>query len=133
MNLINLSFGGIMQHKELTHTIIGCAMKVHNVLGSGFPEIIYQRALTIEFNKSKLNFTRESELPIIYDDVEIGSRRIDFFVEGKILVEIKAISKLEDIHLCQVMNYCEVFELPFGLLINFGGRSLEFKRIYKKN
>lgn len=85
-----------MQHEELTHTIIGCAMKVHTVLGSGFQEVIYQRALSIEMNKQNLSFGREIEMTIFYDEVEIGTRRVDFFVEGKIMVELKAVSNLND-------------------------------------
>lgn len=119
-----------MLHEELTHKIIGCAMKVHSTLGSGFQEVFYQRALDIEMRKQRLDFTREQEMIVFYDGIEIGTRRVDFFVEGKIMVELKAVSKLDDLHLAQAMNYLEAYNLPVGLLINFGSRSMEFKRVY---
>lgn len=119
-----------MQHADLTHKIIGCAMKVHSTLGSGFQEVIYQRAMDIEMAKQGLAFGRETEMTIYYDSIEIGTRRVDFFVEEKIMVELKAISSLDDQHLAQAMNYLEAYHLPVGLLINFGSRSMEFKRVY---
>ena len=122
-----------MKYEELTHRIIGAAMKVHSTLGNGFQEVIYQRALTIEMRKQNLNFQREMAIPIYYDDTKIGSRRVDFFVEDKIMVELKALVKLEEVHLAQAMNYCQAFGLPLGLLINFGAKSLEFKRVYNLN
>lgn len=122
-----------MKHEDLTHKIIGSAMQVHTALGSGFQEVIYQRAMVIEMEKQGLNFQREMEMSIYYDGKSIGTRRVDFFVEDTIMVELKAVSKLEDIHLAQAMNYCQAYNLPIGLLINFGGRSLEFKRVYNVN
>ena len=122
-----------MKHELLTHKVIGCAMKVHSVLGNGFQEVIYQRALVIEFKKQKLEFVREMEIPIYYDAIEIGTRRVDFFVEGIIMVELKALIMLEDVHMAQAMNYCQAYNLPIALLINFGAKSLEFKRIYNVN
>lgn len=119
-----------MIHGELTHRIIGCAMEVHKILGAGFQEVIYQRALGIEMSKQGLEFQREMEMIIFYDEIEIGTRRVDFFVEDIIMVELKALSKLEDAHLNQAMNYCQAYSLPIGLLINFGTKSLEFKRVY---
>lgn len=119
-----------MKHQDLTYKIIGCAMKVHSTLGSGFQEVIYQRALSVEMGKSSIEFSRELDMDIFYDDVHIGTRRVDFFVEDQVMVEIKALSKLEDVHLAQAINYCEVYNLPFGLLINFGAKSLEYKRVY---
>ena len=119
-----------MQYEELTHRIIGCSMKVHTELGSGFQEVIYQRAMAIEMKKQNLGFSREMEMTIYYDEIAIGNRRVDFFVEDKIMVELKAVSKLDDLHLSQAMNYLEAYKLPIGLLINFGSRSLEFKRVY---
>jgi GxxExxY protein len=122
-----------MQDKELTHKIIGCAMKVHTVLGNGFQEVIYQRALAIEMNKQGLSFSREMEMQIFYEGEHIGTRRVDFFVEEKIMLELKAIIKLEEVHLAQAMNYCQAYKLPVGLLINFGAKSLENKRVYNLN
>jgi len=105
-------------------------MKVHRVLGSGFQEVIYQRALAIEFDNNDLSYNREMEMDIFYEGTQIGTRRVDFFVENKIMVELKALSKLDDSHTAQAMNYCEAYDLPLGLLINFGSTSLEYKRIY---
>ena len=122
-----------MKYEELTHKIIGCAMKVHSTLGNGFQEVIYQRALSIEMEKQGLGFQREMEMTIFYDGIDIGSRRVDFFVEDLIMVELKALIKLEDVHLAQAVNYCEAYDLPIGLLINFGSRSLDFKRVYNVN
>ena len=119
-----------MKHEALTHAIIGCAMKVHSTLGNGFQELIYQRALAIEMEKRGLLFSREMEMPILYDGQNIGTRRVDFFVANAIMVELKALIKLEEVHLAQAMNYCQAYHLPIGLLINFGARSLEFKRVY---
>ncbi len=122
-----------MKHDELTHKIIGSAMKVHTTLGNGFQEVIYQRALAIEFQKQGLGFSREMEMTIFYEGIDIGTRRVDFFVEDLIMVELKALIKLEDVHLAQAMNYCQAYNLPIGLLINFGSKSLEFKRVYNVN
>ena len=122
-----------MKYEDLTHKIIGCAMKVHSTLGNGFQELIYQRALAIEMAKQNLNFQREMEMTIFYDEQDIGTRRVDFFVEDNIMVELKALIKLEEVHLAQAMNYCQAYNLPIGLLINFGSKSLEFKRVYNVN
>ena len=123
----------IMKHKELTHKIIGCCMKVHSTLGNGFQEVIYQRALAIEFKKQGLGYQREMEMKIYYDGIDIGTRRVDFFVEDIIMLELKALTQLEDVHLAQAMNYCQVYNLPIGLLINFGAKSLQYKRVYNVN
>lgn len=108
-------------------------MKVHSTLGNGFQEVIYQRALAIEMQKPGLGFQREMEMTIFYDGIDIGTRRVDFFVEDVIMVELKALIKLEDVHLAQAMNYCQAYNLPIGLLINFGAKSLEYKRVYNVN
>jgi len=122
-----------MKHEDITHKIIGCAMKVHSTLGNGFQEVIYQRAIVIEMEKQGLGFQREMEMTILYDGIDIGTRRVDFFVEENIMVEIKALIKMEGVHLAQAMNYCQAYNLPIGLLINFGAKSLEFKRVYNVN
>jgi len=119
-------------HSELTSRIIGSAMEVHNVLGNGFQELIYQRALAHEFNLRGINFKREHEMTVCYKGVEIGTRRVDFLVEGIISVELKAITVLEKVHLAQAINYLEAYNLQTGLLINFGGLQLEFKRLDNK-
>lgn len=122
-----------MKYEEVTGKIIGCAMKVHSTLGNGFQEVIYQRAMAIEMEMQGLGFQREMDMEIFYEGRNIGTRRVDFFVEDKIMVELKAIIKLEDVHLAQAMNYCQAYNLPIGLLINFGAKSLEFKRVYNVN
>ena len=116
---------------ELTGKIIGCCMEVHRILGNGFQEVIYHRALAVEMNQQKISFSREHEMEIFYKGENIGTRRVDFFVEGKIMVELKAIIKLEEVHLAQAINYLEAYKMDIGLLINFGSRSLEFKRVMK--
>ena len=108
-------------------------MKVHSTLGTGFQEVIYQREMCIEMDKLSLSFQREMEMTIYYDGIDIGTRRVDFFVEEEIMVELKALIKLEEVHLAQAMNYCQAYNLPIGLLINFGSKSLEFKRVYNVN
>ncbi len=116
---------------ELTGKIIGCAMEVHKFLGNGFQEVIYQRALEIEMSSQNLKFSREFLMDISYKGTFIGQRRVDFFVENKVMVELKAVVDLEDIHLAQAINYCEAYKINVGLLINFGSKSLQFKRIMK--
>lgn len=120
------------KYSDITEKIIGCCMTVHNTLGLGFPEYIYQRALEIEIRKQKLNFVREKVMPIYYDNIEIGNRRVDFLVEDKIMLELKAIFQLDNIHFSQTMNYIETYKLEIGLLINFGNSKLEFKRLVSK-
>lgn len=117
---------------DLTHKIIGCAMHVHSALGNGFQEVIYQRALAIEMRLANLSFEREMEMPIFYREEQIGTRRVDFFVEGCVMVELKALEKIEAVHKAQAINYVEAYHIADGLLINFGGLSLEFKRMYNK-
>jgi GxxExxY protein len=117
------------KYSDITEKIIGCAMKVHNTLGNGFQEVIYQRALAIEMEKQSVSFRREQEMPIFYDGHEIGTRRVDFFVEKKVMVELKALAALEDVHMAQAINYLEAYNMEIGLLINFGGKSLQWKRL----
>jgi len=105
-------------------------MKVHNTLGNGFQEVIYQRCLAIELERSGLGFEREQEHDIFYDNIHVGTRRADFVVEGQVIVEIKALINLEDVHLAQAKNYVVAYDKPIGLLINFGSRSLQFKKVY---
>jgi len=114
-----------MQYEDLTYKIIGCAMEVHKHLGNGFQEVVYQRALAIELNMQGIEHIREQEMKLQYKGFDIGTRRADFFVENKIMVEIKALVNLEDVHLAQAMNYLEAYNLEIGLLINFGAKSLQ--------
>lgn len=118
---------------ELTGKIIGCAMEVHKDLGLGFPEKIYQCALEIELEKQKLSFIKEKEITIYYKDKIVGKIRVDFLIEDSVCVELKAISKLEDKELNQALNYLKAYKMEIGLLINFGGNSLEFKRLINSN
>ena len=115
--------------KEITEKIIGAAMKVHAALGNGFQEVIYQRALEIEMEEYGLKVAREFEMPIYYKGRKVGERRVDFFVENKIMVELKAVIQLENVHLAQAKNYLEAYNMQVGLLINFGSPSLQFKRL----
>jgi GxxExxY protein len=117
------------KYSEITGKIIGCAIEVHKTLGNGFQEVIYQRALAKEMQLQRLYFGREMEIPVFYKEEEIGIRRVDFLVENKICVELKAIAALDNTHLNQAINYLEAFNLEIGLLINFGSPSLEFKRV----
>lgn len=121
------------KYSELTSKIIGCAMTVHSELGNGFQEVIYQRALEIEMADNGIDFSREYEMPIYYKKQQIGTRRVDFLVEGTIAVELKAIVQMEDVHLAQAINYLEAYDLEIGLLVNFGAKSLQFKRLSNKS
>ena len=118
-------------HQDLTHKIIGAAMEVHRHLGNGFQEVVYQRALAIEFVLQGINYEREKVMPLVYKGHDIGTRRADFFIEEIIMLEIKAVIQLEDVHLAQAINYLEAYGLEIGLLINFGNTSLQFKRVMK--
>lgn len=120
------------KYSELTSKIIGCSMTVHKTLGNGFQEVIYQRALAIELRLAEIKFRREFEMSIFYRSEHIGTRRVDFLVDGVISVELKAVTKLEDVHLAQAINYLEAYNLEVGLLINFGETSLNFKRLTNK-
>lgn len=130
-DLMNTMINEKYPESELTGKLIGCAMEVHKILGNGFQEIIYQRALAIEMRSQSIEFSREHEMEIFYKEENIGTRRVDFFVEGKIMVELKAIIQLVDVHLAQAINYLEAYNMQIGLLINFGSQSLQFKRVMK--
>ena len=119
-----------MEKDELTFKIIGCAMKVHSTLGNGFQEVIYQRCLAIELQRAGLEFAREVEHPIFYEGINVGTRRADFVVENNLIVELKALINLEDVHLAQAKNYVVAYKLEKGLLINFGATSLQYKLIF---
>jgi GxxExxY protein len=121
-----------LKYDNITREIIGCSMQVHSTLGNGFQEVIYQRALEIEMAHKGLSFEREKEMPVHYRAIQIGTRRADFFVGGLIMVELKAIIQLEDVHLTQAINYLEAYNMEIGLLVNFGSKSLTFKRLYNK-
>ena len=119
-----------MKYKDITERIIGSAIKIHNTFGNGFQEVIYQRAMELEMPYQQLTFVREKEMDIFYRGQKIGTRRVDFFVENCIMVELKAVIRVEDVHLAQAMNYLEAYNMEIGLLINFGARSLQFNRLH---
>ncbi len=115
---------------EITYLVNGCAMKVHNTLGAGFQEVIYQRSLAIELERAGIKAEREVEQEVYYDGVVVGTRRADFVIGDMIIIEIKALLALEKIHMAQIMNYLEAYNFPIGLLLNFGATRLEYKKIY---
>ncbi|MEM7549537.1 MAG: GxxExxY protein [Bacteroidota bacterium] len=120
-----------LKYKDITEKIIGASFDVHSFLGNGFQEVIYQRALAYEMSQRNLEYAREIEQDIYYKGLTepIGTRRADFVVENKVLVELKAIIQLEDVHLAQALNYLKAYKLEVGILINFGSKSLTFKRL----
>lgn len=119
-----------MNLDDLTYKINGCAMKVHNTLGNGFQEFIYQKCLAIELEKADISFSREQPHEIFYEGILVGTRRADFVVEDQVIVELKALINLEDVHLAQAKNYVVAYDKPIGLLINFGAKSLQFKKVF---
>lgn len=127
--MVKVVYMSELKYKEITEKVIGAAMKVHAALGNGFQEVIYQRALEIELHEMSVGFDREFKMPIYYKGNKIGERRVDFFVEQKIMVELKALVALEPVHLAQAKNYLEAYNVEVGLLINFGAKSLDFKRL----
>jgi len=120
-----------LKYKDITEKIIGASFDAHSYLGNGFQEVIYQRALAWEMSQRELDYSREVDQEIFYKELSepIGTRRADFVVENKVLVEIKAIMRLDDVHMAQILNYLKAYRLEIGLLINFGSKSLTFKRI----
>lgn len=121
------------KYSKLTGSVIGAAMQVHSELGNGFPEVIYQRSLALELQNKSINYQREESMPLFYKGQNVGSRRADFIVDDKVLVELKAVSEINETHYNQVLNYLTAFELEVGLLINFGENSLKFKRFINSN
>ncbi len=119
-----------MNIEDITYKIIGSAMKIHNNLGNGFQEVIYQRCLAIELDKSGLTYEREKEQNIFYEGINVGTRRADFVIENQVVVELKALVNLEDVHLAQAKNYVSAYNFNVGLLINFGAVSLQYKKVF---
>ena len=119
-----------MIEDPLAFKVIGCCMKIHRTLGPGFQEVIYQRCLAIELHEANLNFVREQEHVVYYNGSEVGTRRADFVVENKLVIELKALTKIEDVHIAQAKNYMVAYDFPRGLLINFGAKSLEYKLLF---
>jgi GxxExxY protein len=121
-----------LKHDDITRRIIGCAMRVHTQLGNSFVESVYQQSLEIEMTLEGISFVREKSMSIYYREIEVGRRRVDFFVENLIMVELKALIEMDDVHLVQALNYLEAYNIEIGLLINFGSKSLTFKRLLNK-
>ena len=119
-----------MEKANLTYSVIGCAMKVHKTLGNGFQEVIYQRCLAIELKRAGLSFEREVEQTIFYEGINVGTRRADFVIENQVIVELKALVNLENVHLAQAKNNVVAYNFEKGLLINFGSLSLQYKLIF---
>ena len=115
---------------KLTYQIIGCAMKVHSTLGNGFQEVIYQRCLAIEMERASIDFAREVDQEIYYEGISVGTRRADFIVNNRVVVELKALTSLENVHIAQAKNYVVAYGFQVGLLVNFGARKLEYRRIF---
>lgn len=130
---MNLKYLTKEQQDAITHKIIGCAMEVHSVIGNGFQEVVYQRSLSIEMHLRNIEHQREFEMPLSYKGYDVGTRRVDFLINEEIAVEIKAVIQLEDVHLAQAKNYLEAYNLKTGLLINFGAKSLQFKRLFNES
>lgn len=120
------------KYSDITGKVIGLAMEVHREMGNGFQEVIYQRALAFELAKNFIIFSREFEMPVKYKGEQIGTRRVDFLIDKKVSVEIKAVIQLENVHLAQAINYLEAYNLEIGLLINFGAESLQVKRLLNR-
>jgi GxxExxY protein len=117
-----------LKYSEVTEKIIKAAFKVHSAIGPGFPEVIYQRALAIELKEMGLKCESEINRDVYYYEHKVGSRRLDLFVEDKVLLELKAIRETDNYEINQIINYLKVFKLEVGLLLNFGKASLEIKR-----
>ena len=120
------------KYSDITEKVLRGAMNVHSILGNGFQEVIYQRALEIEFRLLGVSFGREISIPVFYKGELIGERRVDFLIEGKICVELKALVQLENVHLAQAIKYLEAYDLEVGLPVNFGSKSLQHKQIVNK-
>jgi GxxExxY protein len=117
--------------KELTFSIIGAAMEVHKVLGGGFLEAVYQSALAHEFALQKIAFEQQVRLPVNYKGILIGENVADFVIDGKIILEIKAVSQFNDTHKAQAIHYLAATGYKLAMLLNFGTSSLEYKRIVR--
>ena len=129
---MNQERGKNLRDSKLTEQIIAAAIRVHRALGPGFLESIYEEALAVEFALSGIQFIRQYPVPLFYRDHQIGEHRLDFLVEGKIVVELKAISQLEDIHFAIGRSYLKATNLDDGLLFNFATAPLTVKRFCRE-
>ncbi len=121
-----------MEYKELTHKIIGCAYKVYKILGFGFLESVYQKAMVIELTKNGLQVEEEKHLQVYYDDEVVGDFSADLYIEDLIIVELKSVQHTVKEHEAQLLNYLKASKKEIGLLINFGPSGVEAKRKYKE-
>ncbi len=118
-----------MNHEyDLAGRVIGCAMQVHRVLGPGFLESIYKNALCVELTKAGIAHAKEAPIKVTYSGIEVGSYFADLLIEGQLIVELKAVEKLAVAHEVQLVNYLTATGIDAGLLLNFGGKSLDYKR-----
>ena len=124
--------GKILEHNELTEKIIGCAIEVHKKLGPGFLESIYENAFMLELEKQNLDVERQQEVIVKYDGVEVGRHRLDLIVNNTIVVELKAVKNIEDVHFAIVKSYLKELRKEHGLIINFSKPVLEVKRVIHK-
>ena len=118
-----------LQHESLTSKIIGAAIEVHRELGPGFLEAIYEFALTLELQRRGISVERQKDIPVCYCGVEVGLHRLDLFVEDTVVVELKAVKNLEDVHFAVVKSYLKAVQREHGLLLNFSKPTLEIKRV----
>ena len=123
----------MLEYEELTGKIIGAAIEVHTKLGPGFLESVYENALAIELRKRGMNFTKQEEVDIFYDDEEVGKHRLDLFIEGTIVLELKAIKNIINEHFAVVRSYLKAVKQKHGLIINFAKSKLEVKRVIREN
>lgn len=114
---------------DLSNRVIGCGIKVHKVLGPGFIEKIYSKALAYELGKSAIKFTRETTIRVKYEDVLLGEQRLDFLVEDELIMEIKAVFEINDFHMAQMLSYLKAANKKLGLILNFAKTTLEIKRV----
>ena len=121
----------MLEQKELTGKIIGAAIEVHRVLGPGFLESIYENALAIELRKRGINFTKQEEVDVFYDEEEVGTHRLDLFIESKIVLELKAVKQIQNDHFATVRSYLKAVNQKHGLIINFAKTKLEVKRVIR--
>lgn len=117
--------------EALTRRIIGAAIEVHRTLGPGFLESIYRNALSRELQSKGLSFESEKEVPVTYKTIVVGRHRLDLFIERRVIVELKAVSGITDVHVAQALSYMKATGAELSLIVNFGGPSLTWKRLVK--
>src|SRR3972149_3588234 len=121
-----------LEHEDLTDKIIGCAIEVHKRLGPGFLESIYENAFILELEKHNLHVERQQEVIVKYDGIEVGRHRLDLIINDTIVVELKAVKNIEDVHFAIVKSYLKALGKEHGLIINFSKKVVEVKRVIHK-